>query len=62
MSVRKKAEGNDTFEDVVKQPDRVEQFTIASIDRQIASIDGQIIQLQERKTVLLTRKSAAQAL
>lgn len=69
MSVRKKESGavpqrisEDIFEDVIKQNDKVVQFTIRDIDAQVAILEGRIAYLQDEKTKLLTRKSAAEAL
>lgn len=62
MTVRKKQEGTDIFEDVVKVPDRVEQFTIAQIERQIANINRQIAEMETQKEILEARKTAALAL
>lgn len=62
MTVRKKQEGTDVFEDVVKVPDKVEQFTIAQIDVQIANINRRITEMETQKETLEVRKTAALAL
>ena len=62
MAVRKKEEGKDVFEDVVKRPDNVIQFTIISIDRQIARYQDEISNAQAEIEKLITRKTAAKAL
>lgn len=69
MSVRKKETqlipahiSEDVFEEVIKQDDKVEQFTIKGIDSQIEQINRQISALEGRKEALETRKAAAQAL
>lgn len=50
------------FEEVIKVSDRIEQFTIKEVDRNIARIDKRIADLQEEKSVLQTRKTKAEAL
>ena len=62
MTVRKKLEGTDIFEDVIKQNDRVVQFTIVEIDRDIARNEARIVQIQAEITKLNARKDAAEAL
>lgn len=69
MSVRKKEQqaipshiSKDVFEDVVKQSDRIESFTIESISRDINNIENRIVQLESKKTVLEVRKAEALAL
>ena len=62
MTIRKKAESNDIFEDVIKLEDRIETFTIAQIDGQIISWQNRIDQAQAKIDKLNIRKDAAEAL
>ncbi len=62
MTVRKKSEGNDIFEDIVKQDDKIVQFTLVGIDDQTASWQKRIDAIQVEIDKLNARKAAALAL
>jgi len=59
MTVRKKEEGKDVYEDVIEVADSIEQFTIADVDRKIAQQVSIIERATTEKARLETRKEAA---
>ena len=62
MTVRKKAEGTDVFEDIIKQEDKIVQFTIEQLDHQIASWRRRKNDAQAEIDKVEARKAAAEAL
>lgn len=69
MSIRKKVvEAKEVevkevmFEEVTKQADRVEQFSVEGLERQITAIDERIVKLEEEKTALEAKITSAKAL